>query len=40
MALLRKLGYEELGYVPSKQSMAFGKWIKERTKAEIAALDK
>ena len=28
MALLRKLGYEPLGYVPSKQSNAFGKWIR------------
>ena len=40
MALLRKLGYEELGYAPSKQSMVFGKWTKESTKAEISALDK
>lgn len=36
MALLRKLGYEPLGYVPSKQSNAFGKWITAATKAEFA----
>ena len=27
MALLRKLGYEDLGYVPQLTSQAFGKWI-------------
>ena len=40
MALLRKLGYEDLGYVPSKQSRVFGKGTKESTKAEIAELNK
>ena len=29
MALLRKLGYEDLGYVPKLESQAFGKWIVE-----------
>ena len=40
MALLRKLGYEDLGYVPSKQSRVFGKGTKESTIAEIAELNK
>lgn len=29
MALLRKLGYTDLGYVPQVTSQMFGKWIKE-----------
>lgn len=29
MGLLRKLGYEDLGYVPQLASQAFGKWITE-----------
>jgi len=30
MALLRKLGYTDLGYVPQVTSQMFGKWLKER----------
>ena len=29
MNLLRKLGYEDLGYAPKVESQVFGKWIKE-----------
>lgn len=29
MALLRKLGYADLGYVPQVTSQMFGKWLKE-----------
>lgn len=29
MALLRKLGYVDLGYIPSLDSQMFGKWVKE-----------
>lgn len=29
MALLRKLGYVDMGYIPSLDSQMFGKWIKE-----------
>lgn len=29
MALLRKLGYTDLGYVPQVTSQMFGKWLKE-----------
>lgn len=36
--LLLKLGYEDLGYIPSMESQAFGKWIKASTKEEIAQL--
>ena len=38
MKLLLKLGYEDLGYIPSMESQAFGKWIKASTKKEIAQL--
>ena len=31
MRLLTKLGYKDLGYIPSKESQAFGKWIAEVT---------
>lgn len=36
MGLLLKLGYKDLGYIPSKESQAFGKWITERTEEEFA----
>lgn len=36
MGLLTKLGYKNLGYIPSKQSQAFGKWIAEMTEDEFA----
>ena len=38
MGLLTKLGYKDLGYIPSKESQAFGKWITENTEKEIALL--
>ena len=34
MGLLIKLGYKDLGYIPSKESQAFGKWITEATEIE------
>ena len=40
MALLKKLGYKDMGYLPSKDSQVFGKWITEETEAEIAAAQK
>ena len=36
MALLRKLGYREMGYLPARESKAFGKWTTAATEAEIA----
>lgn len=36
MALLRKLGYSDMGYVPSMDSQAFGKWITAATAEEFA----
>lgn len=35
MALLKKLGYRDLGYVPSMTSQVFGKWTTPETEAEI-----
>lgn len=35
MGLLMKLGYKDLGYIPSKESQAFGKWITEATELEF-----
>lgn len=35
MALLRKLGYKDMGYLPSKESQVFGKWITPATEEEI-----
>ena len=35
MGLLIKLGYKDLGYIPSKESQAFGKWITEATEIEF-----
>ena len=36
MALLKKLGYKDMGYVPSMESQVFGKWTITATEAEIA----
>lgn len=36
MALLRKLGYRGMGYLPAKDSQVFGKWLTPETEAEIA----
>ena len=35
MRLLVKLGYKDLGYIPSMESQAFGKWITESTEEEF-----
>lgn len=35
MGLLKKLGYKDLGYIPSKESQAFGKWITQITEKEF-----
>ena len=36
MSLLKKLGYNDMGYLPSKESQVFGKWTTPITEAEIA----
>ena len=36
MALLKKLGYKDMGYLKSKESQVFGKWTTPETEAEIA----
>ena len=36
MALLEKLGYKNMGYIPSLKSQVFGKWTTSTTEAEIA----
>lgn len=36
MALLKKLGYKDMGYAESIESQVFGKWITSATEAEIA----
>ncbi len=36
MALLKKLGYKDMGYLPAKDSQVFGKWLTPETEAEIA----
>lgn len=36
MALLKKLGYKDMGFIPSRESRVFGKWITLATEAEIA----
>ncbi len=36
MALLKKLGYSDLGYLPSKDSQVFGKWLRPDTIEEIS----
>lgn len=35
MALLKKLGYKDMGYLPSKESQVFGKWTTQVTEEEI-----
>ena len=35
MALLRKLGYKDMGYIPAMESQAFGKWTNPATEEEI-----
>lgn len=37
IALLKKLGYTDVGYLPSMQSRAFCKWPNEETWAELTA---
>ena len=36
MALLKKLGYKDMGYIPSMTSQVFGRWTTPATDAEIA----
>lgn len=36
MALLKKLGYKDMGYIQSMESQVFGKWTTPETEAEIA----
>lgn len=36
MALLKKLGYTDMGYIPSMESEVFGKWTTPATEAEIS----
>lgn len=36
MALLKKLGYKDMGYLPNMESQVFGKWTTPATEAEIA----
>ena len=36
MALLKKLGYKDMGYIPHMESQVFGKWTTPETEAEIA----
>ena len=36
IALLKKLGYKDMGFIPSRESRVFGKWITSATEAEIA----
>lgn len=38
IGLLKKLGYKNLGYVPSVDSQAFGKWTTAATEKEFARL--
>ena len=40
MALLKKLGYKDMGYIPSMESQVFGKWTTPATEAEIAQATK
>lgn len=35
MNLLKKLGYTDLGYLPSKNSQVFGKWLRQDTLEEL-----
>lgn len=36
MALLKKLGYKDMGYIATKESQVFGKWTTPATEVEIA----
>lgn len=36
MALLKKLGYKDMGYLPNMESQVFGKWTNPTTEFEIA----
>lgn len=36
MALLKKLGYKDMGYLPDMESQVFGKWTTPATELEIA----
>ena len=38
MELLKKLGYQDMGYLPSRTSQVFGKWTKPETDAELASI--
>ena len=40
MALLKKLGYKDMGYIPTMESQVFGKWTTPATEAEIAQATK
>lgn len=40
MALLRKLGYKDMGYIPSVESQVFGKWTTPATETEISQATK
>lgn len=37
MGLLKKLGYQDMGYAPNRDSQVFGKWLNPDTVEEIAA---
>ena len=37
MSLLKKLGYTNLGYLPSKNSQVFGKWLRQDTLEELTS---
>ncbi len=38
MALLKKLGYRDMGYLPHRDSQVFGKWTKPETDEELSQL--
>ena len=38
MALLKKLGYRDMGYLPHRDSQVFGKWTTPETDTELAQL--
>lgn len=40
MALLKKLGYKDMGYIPSMDSRVFGKWTTPSTEEEITQATK
>lgn len=40
MALLKKLGYRDMGYIPAMESRVFGKWTTPATEAEITRATK